>query len=156
MPWLHKLELKIPPLIVAILFLFILWGAHNIGPVSFLTMKFRTVIAMTLLLSGITICALGVYGFRKSATTVNPLTPEQASALVTSGIYTKTRNPMYVGFYLFLLAFAVFLGSIQSVLFSFLFISYMNQFQIKPEERILNSIFGNEYDKYKTKVRRWI
>ena len=82
--------------------------------------------------------------------------PEAASAIVTVGIYRFTRNPMYLGFLLLLIAWAVFLGNIVSALMPLLFIAYMNRFQIAPEERALHARFGVPYETYLRSVRRWL
>ena len=98
----------------------------------------------------------GVVSFRQAQTIVNPLKPETASALVRSGIYQYSRNPMYVGFALLLLAWACYLAS-PVALFGLLgFVLYMNRFQISPEERALATLYGSEYQVYQTQVRRWL
>jgi protein-S-isoprenylcysteine O-methyltransferase Ste14 len=53
----------------------------------------------------------GVLEFRRARTTINPLRPENASALVTSGIFGWTRNPMYLGFAIVLFGWAVYLAN---------------------------------------------
>jgi protein-S-isoprenylcysteine O-methyltransferase Ste14 len=98
----------------------------------------------------------GFVAFRHAKTTVNPLSPANSSSLVTSGIYRFTRNPMYVGLALVLLAWALFLSSPWSLLGPLVFVLYINRFQIVPEERILSGIFGEAYSAYRTKVRRWL
>jgi len=82
--------------------------------------------------------------------------PEKASSLVSSGIYKLTRNPMYLGLLLVLLAWAVFLSNALPFIFLPAFIIYINQFQIGPEEIALSSAFGQEFEAYKSRVRRWL
>jgi protein-S-isoprenylcysteine O-methyltransferase Ste14 len=91
-----------------------------------------------------------------SHTTVNPTTPNGTTSLVTSGVYRYTRNPMYVGFGLALLAVVVYLGSIASSLVLPLYVVYMNRFQIRPEERMLLEKFGEPFATYLRNVRRWL
>ncbi|MFA0071651.1 isoprenylcysteine carboxylmethyltransferase family protein, partial [Vibrio breoganii] len=86
----------------------------------------------------------GIWEFRKQKTTVNPIKVETASTVVDSGIFGYTRNPMYLGLFILLLCFGYFFQNIFSVLLSFGFVIYMNQFQIKPEERALEQLFGAE------------
>jgi protein-S-isoprenylcysteine O-methyltransferase Ste14 len=76
--------------------------------------------------------------------------------LVSSGVYRFTRNPMYLGLLLTLLAWAVFLSNPVALLFVPVFVLYMNRYQIHPEERVLSSLFGTEYSAYKERVRRWL
>jgi len=94
--------------------------------------------------------------FRQSHTTVDPVHPERASTLVVGGVYRFTRNPMYLGFALLLLAWVVYLSAWLGVLVIALFVAYMNRFQIKAEERALESQFGQAFREYKKSVRRWL
>lgn len=94
--------------------------------------------------------------FRRYRTTVNPMDPTRTTDLVTSGIYKYSRNPMYVGFVLFLLGWASFLGSLISSIVIILFVWYLSKYQIEPEERVLEKKFGSLFTEYKKRVRRWI
>ena len=82
--------------------------------------------------------------------------PDSTSSLVVSGIYGYTRNPMYLGFLLVLLAWAIFLSNFVALALLPAFVVYMNHFQIGPEERALGSLFAQEYQAYLARVRRWI
>jgi len=82
--------------------------------------------------------------------------PQSSSVLVVSGVYKLTRNPMYLGFLLVLLGWAVFLSNVLAFLLLQAFIAYMNRFQIEPEERALASLFGQDFADYKSRVRRWL
>jgi protein-S-isoprenylcysteine O-methyltransferase Ste14 len=84
------------------------------------------------------------------------MTPEAASSLVVAGIYRVTRNPMYLGFLLILLGWAAWLSNVLALLPLAGFVIYMNVFQIRPEERALEALFGPEFEAYKKQVRRWI
>ncbi|MFM9500577.1 methyltransferase family protein, partial [Streptomyces galilaeus] len=75
---------------------------------------------------------------------------------VTSGIFAYTRNPMYLGWTVVLLGWAVFLGGVWTVLGPIAFVAFVSRFQILPEEKALAGKFGSSYDSYKKKVRRWI
>ncbi len=97
-----------------------------------------------------------VISFATQKTTVNPQTPSAATTLVTGGIYSITRNPMYLGMLLLLVAFAVWLGEVSAIPIVLLFIWYITTFQIKPEEDVLRQLFREEYEEYCKKVRRWI
>jgi len=105
---------------------------------------------------GVAFSATGILSFRRVRTTVNPTRPDEASVLVSTGIYRVTRNPMYVGLLLVLVAWAVFLASAWALLGVAGFVLYMNRFQIAPEERALSRLFGSEYASYKARVRRWL
>ncbi|HEX5393767.1 MAG TPA: isoprenylcysteine carboxylmethyltransferase family protein [Rhodocyclaceae bacterium] len=89
-------------------------------------------------------------------TTINPLDPSQASALVTSGIFRITRNPMYLSLLLLLIAYTIRLGSWVEGIGPILFAAYVTRFQIIPEERILSEKFGSAFLAYMSRTRRWI
>lgn len=153
-----SLELKIPPLAVVLiaagLMLLMRWLTPTL--VVSLDLDVRMWAALPVLAAGIAIAVAGVIQFRRSHTTVNPMTPERTSALVSSGIYRYTRNPMYVGMLLALLAFSVVLASPASLLILPAFVVYMNRFQIVSEERELARHFGAEFQAYRERVRRWL
>jgi protein-S-isoprenylcysteine O-methyltransferase Ste14 len=107
-------------------------------------------------LLGIICSTLGVGSFRRARTTVNPLRPEAATALVVSGIYRVTRNPMYLGFLFLLLGELVWLGNPIAACVAPAFVVYLTRFQIRPEEAALRERFGLEYSKYAARVRRWL
>ena len=98
----------------------------------------------------------GVVSFRASRTTINPLKPDEASALVTGGIFRFTRNPMYLGMAFVLFAWATHLGNPWLVVGPLVFALYITRFQIIPEERALLANFGELFVAYKARVRRWL
>lgn len=95
-------------------------------------------------------------GFWQARTTINPLQPDRASVLVTHGIYRFTRNPMYLSLLLLLVAYASQLGTWAAFAGPVAYVAYITRFQILPEERVLLSKFGAEYDAYRRRVRRWL
>jgi protein-S-isoprenylcysteine O-methyltransferase Ste14 len=94
--------------------------------------------------------------FRQGGTTVDPVHPERASTLVTSGPNSVTRNPMYVGLAGLLLANAVRRGSWLALVPLAGFVAVIDRLQIAPEERALRAKFGTAYDEYCAAVPRWI
>ena len=92
------LENRIPPPLVATLIGVLMGGSVRYLPGFELTLGWRLAIALPVLLLGLGVCLAGVLSFHHARTTVNPLRPEKASALVDGGIYQHTRNPMYLGF----------------------------------------------------------
>ena len=148
---------RIPPPLVAALFGLLMWFAARYLPGAVaLTIEWRSGLALVVLLAGVAICLAGVLSFRRAHTTVNPLKPETASALVSSGVYRYTRNPMYLGFATALIAWSIFLAWPPALLGVLGFVMYMNRFQIGPEERALASLFGKEFTQYCNQVRRWL
>jgi protein-S-isoprenylcysteine O-methyltransferase Ste14 len=150
------LELKIPPPIIGIFTAIAMWFAKDFAPTFDLALSARFVIV------GVVLCLAGYFGiagtiaFRRAKTTVNPLKPQNSSSLVTSGVYRLTRNPMYVSFTLILVAWMVYLSSIVLIAGPLLFALYITRFQIQPEERILQGIFGDAFTSYMQRTRRWL
>jgi protein-S-isoprenylcysteine O-methyltransferase Ste14 len=133
-----------------------MWGIALATPSAEISTLIRLVAATAIALAGVGIAISGAVAFRRARTTVNPLKPETTSSLVTSGVYRFTRNPMYVGLALVLLAWAAFLSSALALLGPLVFILYISRFQIVPEERVLSGMFGAAYATYLAKVRRWL
>ena len=152
----QALELKVPPPIVALLIAVTMWGISLATPSIEMPNRIRVTMAIVVALVGISAAISGVIAFRRARTTVNPLKPETTSAIVTSGVFRLTRNPMYLGLALVLLAWAVFVSSPWALLGPLVFVLYMNRFQITPEERVLSGMFGAAYSAYQAKVRRWL
>ena len=98
---------------------------------------------------------LGVIQFLKAGTTLDPRHPEKSSELVLKGVYNFSRNPMYLGLLLFLLAWGLHLGNAFNTILAALFVAYMNRFQIAGEEEALEKKYGAAYRSYCALVRRW-
>ncbi len=152
----QALELKIPPPAVAVLLAAVMWGISLVAPLLEVPAFLRVAAAVTIALAGGGFSLAGVISFRRARTTVNPMKPETTSSLVRSGIYGVTRNPMYLGLLIVLVAWAVFLSSAWALLGPLAFVLYINRFQIAPEERVLSAMFGTDYSAYKSRVRRWL
>ncbi len=152
----RALELKVPPPLVALLTAAAMWGIGGVTPVIKAPPRVRAVVAIVVALAGVATGISALAAFRRAKTTHNPMKPETSSSLVTSGVYRFTRNPMYAGLALALLAWAVFLSSPWALLGIVVFVLYMNRFQIAPEERILAGKFGAAYSAYQGTVRRWL
>ena len=131
------MELRIPPLLLALLIGAVAYGVHAVSSGLAHDFPGRVWLALALAGAGIAVAMAGVIEFRRARTTVDPRNPAASSSIVTSGIYRMTRNPMYLGFLLWLVAWAVYLGNPLALAGPVAFVVYMNRFQIGPEERIL-------------------
>jgi protein-S-isoprenylcysteine O-methyltransferase Ste14 len=152
----HALELKLPPPVAALITASLMWVVSSSTPTLNFTFPASTALAAILVLIGLGIDAAGLISFRIARTTVNPMRPGQSSALVTSGIYRHTRNPMYLGMLLVLAGWCAYLSNPLAIALLPVFVLYLNRFQIRPEEQILSGLFGKAYADYQAKVRRWI
>ena len=148
------METKIPPPIVTLLFGLSIYFSRGIFQA--VEVKYSFYIAILLLILGLTVLISAVRLFRKDKTTVNPLSPEQATKLVTDGIFKYSRNPMYLGMAFILGSIAVFFNLIGGIILIALFYFYITKFQIIPEERAMSNLFSQDFDKYKQITRRWI
>ena len=89
-------------------------------------------------------------------TTLDPMHPDQASALSTDGIFARTRNPMYLGLATLLTGTAVATGHLRSLLPVAAFVAWVDRLQIPAEEAALAQRFGVEYDAYRARTPRWL
>ena len=112
--------------------------------------------ALTSLIAGVVMIGSGIVTFRKAKTTVSPLHPDQASSLVTMGIYQYTRNPMYFGLLLILFSFGLYLLNLASMFVLPFYVWFISKYQIMQEEEALYKVFGDDYKNYQGRVRRWI
>ncbi|GAA4893285.1 isoprenylcysteine carboxylmethyltransferase family protein [Ferrimonas pelagia] len=151
----HALELKVPPLLIALIASQLMTLLARLGPRWPLPPVFKNSLLALALALGVLIALAGVLAFRRASTTVHPARPD-ATALVNGGIYRLTRNPMYLGMLLALLGWSLYLSALLPLLVLPLFVLYMNRFQIGPEERHLLQRFGREFDHYCQRVRRWL
>jgi protein-S-isoprenylcysteine O-methyltransferase Ste14 len=152
----NVLELKVPPVALVLATALVMWLASLAVPSFRVPALARLSVFLGLVAAGVFIALAAVASFRRARTTVNPTKPNSTSSLVTGGIYSVSRNPMYLGFLLVLLGWAAFLSNALAFLFVPAFVLYMNRFQIAPEERSLSATFGTEFSTYKARVRRWL
>ncbi len=150
------LELRIPPPVVALVFAISMWGISLFTPVINDDTLVRISAAVIIALIGAGFTVAGVIAFRRAKTTLNPNKPADASSLVTWDIYRVTRNPMYVGLLIVLVAWAGILDAPWTLIGPVVFFVYISRYQIAPEEKALASIFGDAYTNYKANVRRWL
>ena len=149
-------QVRIPPVALFVVVALLMWAVASWLPSWRIALPGRTVAAILLLLAAGAIGIAGVRAFQRARTTVNPLRPEKASALVTSGIYRRTRNPMYVALAIALLGWAIWLEHPLALLGVAAFVAWINRFQIALEERALRASFGTEFERYCSEVRRWL
>ena len=150
------LETKIPPPIVMLLMVVLMTFATAFMPTPLAPGGARTGAALLIALAGLAVELAGAVSLVSAKTTVDPIHPGRVCRFVSAGAYRFTRNPIYLGDLLLLLAWATYLWSPVALALTPLFVLYVDRFQIGPEERILGRLFGPRYDEYKTRVRRWI
>lgn len=152
----RAVELKIPPVGVFLLTGLLMWGAANVLPAAGFNLPGGRYVIGLLLAAGGIVGVGAVVAFRRRRTTVDPIQPQKASSLVIDNVFRYTRNPMYLGLVLVLGAWAVYLSNLASLVMLPVFIAYLTRFQIQPDERVLLEKFGDDFEQYMRKVRRWI
>jgi protein-S-isoprenylcysteine O-methyltransferase Ste14 len=105
---------------------------------------------------GFIVLLIAISAFIKLKTTINPLKPEDATFLVTTGIFRLSRNPMYLGLLLLIISLWVKTGAVSGFILVPSFVAYLNYFQILPEERAMKALFLGKYKVYCQQVRRWL
>jgi protein-S-isoprenylcysteine O-methyltransferase Ste14 len=151
-----RLDTKIPPPVVAVATAAAMWALARVGPHRPLDAASGVPLAIGLAIVGVGFDLAGLVAFRRARTTINPMTPQRTSALVTGGVYRITRNPMYVGLALLLCAWAIHLAAWWPWLGPPLFVAWITRFQIRPEEHAMERLFGDDFRAYAARVRRWL
>jgi protein-S-isoprenylcysteine O-methyltransferase Ste14 len=137
-------------LLIAILFMIAL---HFFYPLVRVIPLPWTILGLLPLASGIVINLIADKAFHKAKTTVKPF--QEATNLITKGVFRYSRNPMYLGFLLILIGIALLFGSLSPWFIVPIFAYLMDRVFIQVEERMLEEKFGLAWLVYKKKVRRW-
>jgi protein-S-isoprenylcysteine O-methyltransferase Ste14 len=103
---------------------------------------------------GLGIAIWGSRKFDQVGTTIK--TFDEPEQLVTDGLFSYTRNPMYLGFALALLGVWILLGALSPVVGMVVFVLTSDRWYIRFEERMLSQRFGREFEGYRARTRRWI
>lgn len=150
------LDTAIPPPVVMLLVGAAMWAvAHGLPGIAY-ALPLRTPFAILIGVAGLLCNLLPKLRFGRAGTTVNPMRPESTRHLVVDGLHRYSRNPMYLGQLLFLVAWGIFLANGPAMMLPLLFALYITRFQIVPEERALAVVFGDAYAAYRGRVRRWL
>lgn len=150
------MKLRIPPPVYALTFIALMWLIHQQLPVAFWLNTPWTTTGLIIMAVALAPAFAAFRIFSRFHTTADPRHPEKAQQLVTAGIFSYSRNPMYLSLLLVLTGWAIHLGSVTPLFFPPLFYWLITTLQIKPEEEILQDVFGPDYDRYLQVTRRWI
>jgi protein-S-isoprenylcysteine O-methyltransferase Ste14 len=144
-----------PPLVYAVCFIVSIFLQRYI-PIrsSFLRGSTAVIIGAIGILAGL---FFSVPAVRQFFITKNTLIPfKSATSLQTGGIYAISRNPMYTGLLITYTGLAFLIGNCWTFILIPLLLAIVIYRIILPEERYLTRAFGNSFEEYKKKVRRWI
>jgi len=148
-----QMKTLIPPPIVTIVFLFVIFFTKDIFRFS---IELPTLLGYITIVAGLIIIFVAAKQFKAANTTINPTKPETASVLVSNGVFSYSRNPMYLGMLIIIIGFSIIHNLIAIIVFIPLWIIYMINFQIIPEEEAMKTLFKEEFLNYSKKTRRWI
>jgi protein-S-isoprenylcysteine O-methyltransferase Ste14 len=111
-------------------------------------------VGVVVALAGLALIIASLGLFRRFRTRPEPW--EAASRLIDAGLYRFSRNPMYLGMALTSAGIAILFESIAAALLVALVVAAIDRFVIAREERYLSRRFGNDYEAYRARVRRWL
>ena len=143
----------IPPPIVTIVFLFVIFFTKDLFRFS---VTLPSSLGFIIILVGLMIIFIAARQFKAVNTTINPIKPENASVLVNNGIFSYSRNPMYLGMLLIIIGFSIIHNLLAIIVIMPIWIIYMTYFQIIPEEEAMEILFKENFVNYCKKTRRWI
>ena len=145
---------KIPPPIVALISGLAIYFSRNFFPDHHgLILDF---LSLLLFISGIILIRTAFVSFKNYQTTINPINLTKTSSLVNTGIFKYTRNPMYLGMVFILLSITLKFNLYGGLIIIVIFFSFITKFQIIPEEKAMEKLFGQEFKNYKKTTRRWL
>lgn len=127
---------------------------HFLLPIRFVVPVPWNVLGLIPLLVGVWVNLAADRELKKASTTVKPF--EESAALVQTGVYHRTRNPMYVGFVAIVLGIAVMLRSLSPYAVVVALAVVLDVVYIRIEEDMLADRFGDQWRLYRATVRRWV
>jgi protein-S-isoprenylcysteine O-methyltransferase Ste14 len=127
---------------------------HSAWPARFVPPSLSTPVGAMLTLLAVGLFVAAVRTFRAAGTPVPGNRP--TTAIVRTGPYRFSRNPIYLAFSLFQLGLSVWLNSLGLLLTLIAAVSLMALVVIPREERYLEARFPVEYSSYRAAVRRWL
>jgi protein-S-isoprenylcysteine O-methyltransferase Ste14 len=146
----------IHPPIIAAACLLVAFAVHALIPGARFPFAFpgHQALGGAVIVCGLLLSSVGIRHFRRHETTVEPFgTP---TALVSTGPYRFTRNPMYLGITITLSGIALTVASVPFLFAPLAFFLIINATQIPREEAKLTALFGEQYTHYRQSVRRWL
>jgi protein-S-isoprenylcysteine O-methyltransferase Ste14 len=145
------MKARIPPPVVFLICGLSMFLIHRLTPSSDVDFLYRTSLFLVVLLAGLCVLVLGAANILKRKTTIHPdrKSLSHPTSLVANGIFGYSRNPVYLGMATMLVAWIIFLANWLTVLGVIVFLAFITQYQIKPEEEALGKIFGEDYARSK-------
>jgi protein-S-isoprenylcysteine O-methyltransferase Ste14 len=145
---------KFPPPLIFVIAMLCSFALQQRLPIGLgLPMPLRLA-GLALLLVGTVLLVLASFGFARARTAIEPWKP--TTAIVTSGVYAWSRNPIYVAFCLITSGIGLASVNVWMVFSTVPAALLVYSLAIKKEEQYLQQKFGDEYLQYQRRVRRWL
>jgi protein-S-isoprenylcysteine O-methyltransferase Ste14 len=145
---------KIMPTTYLLIAILLCVALHFLAPILYILPSPWNLIGLIPLFLGVWINLSADRAFKKAETTVKPF--EESNALIQDGAFRLSRNPMYLGFAAILLGISALLRSLSPYVVVVVFVVLIDLVFIRVEEQMLEEKFGNEWKRYRSRVRRWI
>lgn len=147
---------RIPPVAWFLALLGAAWGLERgrALPLGLPSVEVRVAAACVVFAAAAVVAGWAIVLFGRRKTTIVPFA--EASALVTTGPYRFTRNPLYVALVASLAAFGLLLDSAWYLAGAALLALALDRFVIREEERRLAERFGEAWSGWAARVRRWL
>ena len=145
---------KIMPTTYLLFAILLCVGLHILVPIYFVIPLPWNMVGLIPILIGIWLNLSADRAFKQANTTVKPF--EESSALIQDGVFRFSRHPMYLGFVLLLFGISMLLRSTSPYIVMIVFAWFIDRVFIQEEERMLAAQFDEEWQGYKSRVRKWI
>jgi len=145
---------KLLPPTLMLLCLIGMLALHWLWPIAQLWSLPYNLIGLIPLGLGLALSAMAERQFKSAGANVN--TFDTPTRLVTEGLFKYSRNPMYLGLALILVGVWILLGSVSPLVGIVGFILVTDQWYIAYEEQRLTETFGQDYEAYQRRTRRWL
>jgi len=123
-------------------------------PVQVMPQPFALTLGIVLTVAGIALTIWALPKFRQAQTSLMPYKP--TTAIISTGPFAITRNPLYLGMTLLYVGITLIGNTIWPLVLLPFVLAVVQRGVIEREERYLERNFGDEYLRYKSRVRRWI
>jgi protein-S-isoprenylcysteine O-methyltransferase Ste14 len=150
------MKLSMPPAVILMVHLGLAWLCNRFLGFANFQFSFQKLVSLSLFFVGIIMTIWTIFVMYRARTTIDPVSPDRASKLITTGIFSISRNPIYLALLMLLMAWVIWLGNVIAIFLGATFVWQLTHFQIHAEEEALEAKFGKRYLEYKKRVRKWI
>jgi protein-S-isoprenylcysteine O-methyltransferase Ste14 len=132
----------------------LMWILHQVYPIQRIVWPPWTRLGAVPIVLGFGMVVTCAMTFRQRQTTIKPF--DESTVLVEDGLYRYSRNPIYFGMVTMLVGVAWVMGTVTPWVIVPLFAIALSQHFIVHEESKLAEKFGDRYEQYRRRVRRWL